>query len=120
MEDNTNLSELHLLQLLSVQINNIEQMLENQAELLSTVLDNMTLSKKQQERIHNAGLERVAFLIGENEQAKDYSELQRVYLPTLWTDFNIAFHCENSYKDLCPTDFYKALDYIDTWRYPEI
>ncbi len=101
-----------------VQVNNMENMIQEQAEMLESVVDNMTISTRQQEKILRAGRNRVNQLLG-GAHSEEYKRMGRTYLANLWNNFKEDLHCGSSYKDLNPKDFNKALDYIGTWRYRE-
>ena len=93
------------------QINNIESTLEE-------VVDNMTLSTRQQEKIHEAARKRVNYLLG-GAHSIEYKQNARSYMINLWNGLKATFHCGSSYKDLNPKDFEKAIDYINHWIYEE-
>lgn len=93
------------------QINNIEEKLEN-------VIDNMTLSARQQEKIHEAARKRVNYLLG-GAHSPEYKKNARSYMINLWNGLKATFHCGSSYKDLHPEDFEKAVEYIQKWTYEE-
>lgn len=102
-----------------VQVNNIENMMDEQTEMLKSVVDNMTISTRQQEKILKAGRNRVNLLLG-GAHSEEYKRMGRIYLANLWNNFKEELHCGSSYKDLNPKDFDKALDYIDAWRYQDV
>lgn len=93
-------------------------MMDEQTEMLKSVVDNMTISTRQQEKILKAARNRVNFLLG-GAHSDNYKRMGRTYLSNLWNNFKQDLHCGSSYKDLNPKDFDKALDYIGTWRYQE-
>lgn len=93
------------------QINNIESTLEE-------VVDNMTLSTRQQEKIHEAARKRVNYLLG-GAHSIEYKQNARSYMINLWNGLKATFHCGSSYKDLNPKDFEKAIEYINHWIYEE-
>lgn len=93
------------------QINHIE-------EALDEVMDNMTLSTRQQERIHEAVRKRVNHLLG-GAHSPEYRKNARSYMINLWNGLKENFHCGSSYKDLNPRDFEKAIEFIDSWKYCE-
>lgn len=93
------------------QINHIENTLDE-------VVDNMTLSTRQQEKIHEAARKRVNYLLG-GAHSIEYKENARSYMINLWNGLKSTFHCGSSYKDLNPKDFEKAIDYINNWNYEE-
>lgn len=91
------------------QLNNIESILEK-------VVDNMTLSTRQQEKIHEAARKRVNLLLG-GAHSQEYKDNVRTYMINLWNGLKATFHCGSSYKDLNPKDFEKAIEYINLWWY---
>ena len=93
------------------QINNIESTLED-------VVDNMTLSTRQQEKIHEAARKRVNHLLG-GAHSIVYKQKARSYMINLWNGLKAAFHCGSSYKDLNPKDFENAIEFIKHWIYEE-
>lgn len=99
-----------------VQVNNIENMMDEQSEMLKSVVDNMTISTRQQEKILRAGRNRVNELLG-GAHSERYRQMGRIYLANLWNNFKEDLHCGSSYKDLNPKDFNKAIDYINSWEY---
>ena len=101
---------------MQVQINNMENLIELQLEKLESVVDNMTLSTRQQEKILRAGRERVNLLLG-GAHTTEYKKKARTYLANLWNNLKADLHCGSSYKDLNPKDFNVALDYIGSWEY---
>lgn len=100
------------------QINNIESVLEEQREDLKSVIDNMTLSTRQQERVHEAARKRVNYLLG-GAHSQEYKKKARSYMINLWNGLKSTFHCGSSYKDLHPEDFDSAILYINNWTYEE-
>lgn len=107
------------LSVMFVQVNNIENMMDDQTEMLKSVVNNMTISTRQQEKILKAGRNRVNELLG-GAHSEEYKRMGRIYFANLWNNFKEDLHCGSSYKDLNPKDFDKALDYIGTWRYQEV
>lgn len=93
------------------QINNIEEKIES-------VIDNMTLSTRQQEKIHEAARKRVNALLG-GAHSREYKLYARSYMVVLWNGLKSTFHCGSSYKDLNPLDFEKAIQYINRWTYKD-
>lgn len=104
------------LSVMAVQVNKIESMIESQSEILNSVIDNMTISTRQQEKILRAGRSRVNYLLG-GAHSVQYMQMGRTYLANLWNNFKKDLHCGSSYKDLNPKDFNRALDYIESWEY---
>lgn len=93
------------------QLNNIESTLEE-------VVDNMTLSTRQQEKIHEAARKRINQLLG-GAHSIEYKRNARSYMINLWNGLKATFHCGSSYKDLNPKDFENAIEYIERWEYEE-
>lgn len=93
------------------QINHIENTLDE-------VVDNMTLSTRQQEKIHETARKRVNYLLG-GAHSIEYKQNARSYMINLWNGLKATFHCGSSYKDLNPKDFERAIEYINSWIYEE-
>lgn len=93
------------------QINNME-------EMLGEVINNMTLSTRQQEKIHETARKRINYLLG-GAHSEEYKRMARTYMINLWNGLKEVFHCGSSYKDLNPKDFDKAVEYINRWEYEE-
>jgi len=93
------------------QINNIEERLES-------VIENMTLSTRQQEKIHETARKRVNHLLG-GAHSPEYKLNARSYIINLWNGLKATYHCGSSYKDLHPEDFDKAIQYINDWTYDD-
>lgn len=98
------------------QINNMEEMIGEQNMMLTSVVDNMTLSTRQQEKIHETARKRINYLLG-GAHSIEYKQNARSYMINLWNGLKATFHCGSSYKDLNPKDFEKAIDYINHWIY---
>ena len=107
------------LKVVYAQINNMENVLEEQREVFESVMDNMTISTKQQEKILRAARQRVNYLLG-GAHSEEYKRNGRIYLMNLWNNFKSELHCGSSYKDLNPKDFNRALDWIEEWNYIEV
>ena len=93
------------------QINNIEERLES-------VIENMTLSTRQQEKIHETARKRVNHLLV-GAHSPEYKLNARSYIINLWNGLKATYHCGSSYKDLHPEDFDKAIQYINDWTYDD-
>lgn len=100
------------------QINNIEEMVDEQTEKLNQVVDNMTLTTRQQQRIYKAAKDRINYLLG-GAHSKRYKENSKSYFINLWNNLKSKFGCGSSYKDLNPIYFKEALEFISTWQYIE-
>lgn len=102
----------------TVQINNMENMICEQMEKLDSVMDNMTLSTRQQQKLYKAAKDRINHLLG-GAHSLEYKENAKSYFINLWNNLKSYFECGGSYKDLNPKYFDLALDYIASWRYVE-
>lgn len=107
------------------QINNMEEMLgeqnemiSEQNEMLTRVVDNMTLTTRQQQRIYKAAKDRINHLLG-GAHSKEYKDNSKSYFINLWNGMKSKFGCGSSYKDLNPVYFDNALEFISTWEYIE-
>lgn len=110
------LADLADIKIVYSQINNIERMLEEQGEDIKSVVDNLTLSTRQQQKLYKAAKDRVNYLLG-GAHSITYKENARKYFINLWNNLKAYFECGSSYKDLNPKYFNEALDYISTWEY---
>ena len=106
------------------QINNMEEMLGEQNEMISEqnemlirVVDNMTLTTRQQQRIYKAAKARINVLLG-GAHSEGYKENARSYFINLWNNFKEKYAC-GSYKDLNPRYYDEAFDFISEWEYVE-
>lgn len=102
---------------MQVQINNMENMLCEQMEKLDSVMDNMTLSTRQQQRLYKAAKDRINHLLG-GAHSTEYKENAKSYFINLWNGLKSLYEC-GSYKDLNPKYYDEALDYISSWEYTE-
>lgn len=100
------------------QINNMEEMLGEQNEMLTRVVDNMTLTTRQQQRIYKAAKDRINHLLG-GAHSKEYKDNSKSYFINLWNGMKSKFGCGSSYKDLNPVYFDDAMEFISTWEYIE-
>lgn len=100
------------------QINNMEEMLGEQNEMLTRVVDNMTLTTRQQQRIYKAAKDRINHLLG-GAYSKEYKDNSKSYFINLWNGMKSKFGCGSSYKDLNPVYFDDAMEFISTWEYIE-
>ena len=100
------------------QINNMEEMLGEQNEMLTRVVDNMTLTTRQQQRIYKAAKDRINHLLG-GAHSKEYKDNSKSYFINLWNGMKSKFGCGSSYKDLNPVYFDDAIEFIATWKYIE-
>ena len=100
---------------MQVQINNMENMMCEQIEKLDCVMENMTLSTRQQQKLYHAAKDRVNFLLG-GANSMEYKQNARRYFINLWNGLKAEYGC-SSYKDLNPTYYNNALDYINQWEF---
>lgn len=100
------------------QINNMENMLGEQTEKLNQVVDNMTLTTRQQQRIYKAAKDRINHLLG-GAHSKEYKANSKSYFINLWNGLKSKFGCGSSYKDLNPIYFDDAMTFIQNWIYVE-
>lgn len=100
------------------QINNIEEMLGEQNFMLEKVVDNMTLSTRQQQQIYKAAKDRINHLLN-GAHSKEYKENSKSYFINLWNNLKSKFGCGSSYKDLNPVYFEEAIKFISSWKYEE-
>lgn len=100
------------------QINNMENMLGEQTEKLNQVVDNMTLTTRQQQRIYKAAKDRINNLLG-GAHSKEYKANSKSYFINLWNGLKSKFGCGSSYKDLNPIYFEDAMRFIQNWIYEE-
>lgn len=99
------------------QINNMEDLLAEQNEKLNRVVDNLTLSTRQQQKIYKVAKDRVNHLLG-GAHSKEYKANSRSYFINMWNGLKSKFQC-GSYKDLNPIYFDKAVEFISGWEYVE-
>lgn len=107
------------------QINNMEEMIGEQTEMmneqmikLNQVVDNMTLTTRQQQRIYKAAKDRINYLLG-GAHSKEYKVNSKSYFINLWNNMKSKFGCGSSYKDLNPIYFDEAVEFIASWQYIE-
>lgn len=100
------------------QINNMEEILGEQNVMLNQVVDNMTLTTRQQQRIYKAAKDRINHLLG-GAHSKEYKENSKSYFINLWNGLKSKFRCGSSYKDLNPIYFEDAMEFISSWEYIE-
>lgn len=99
----------------TVQINRMEDAIDKQMEMLSSVMDNMTLSTRQQQKIYKAGKDRISALLG-GAHSMEYKENAKSYFINMWNGLKSLYGCA-SYKDLNPKYFDVAFDYVSEWKY---
>lgn len=102
---------------MQAQINNMENMLCEQMEKLDSVMDNMTLSTRQQQKLYKAAKDRINHLLG-GAHSPEYKEKSKSYFINLWNNFKEKYST-GSYKDLNPKYYEEAFDFIAEWEYVE-
>ena len=100
------------------QINNMEEMIEEQNNILTRVMDNMTLTTTQQGRLQRAVKDRVNHLLG-GAHSKEYKENSKLYFINLWGGLKERFNCGSRWQDLNPKYYNEAFDYVSAWEYVE-
>lgn len=103
---------------MQVQINNMENMLCEQMEKLDSVMDSMTLSTRQQQKLYKAAKNRINHLLG-GAHSEEYKEKSKSYFINLWNNFKERYST-GSYKDLNPKYYDEAFDFIAAWEYIEV
>lgn len=106
------------IEIITVQINNMESILDRQTEKLNAVMDNMTLTTVQQGKLQRAVKNRVGHLLG-GAHSPEYKENSRMYFINLWNALKEQFDCGSRWQDLNPKYFNQACDYISEWDYVE-
>lgn len=96
--------------------NNLFTRADSIEEKLDSVIDNMTLSTRQQQKIAETVRNRVNELLG-GAHTEEYKEYGRIYLINLWNGLKSKFVCGSSYKDLNPLYYDAAIEYIENWSY---
>ena len=101
----------------TVQINAMENLLGEQTEVLNKVVENMTLSTRQQQKLYKAAKDRINKLLGGAHGTK-YKYNSKSYFINLWNALKEKFGC-SSYKDLNPLYYNEAFEFIAGWQYIE-
>lgn len=99
---------------IQVQINSMENMMCEQMEKLENVIDSMTLSTRQQQKLYQAAKDRINILLG-GAHSVHYKENARSYFINLWNNFKERYSC-GSYKDLNPRYYNEAFAFISAWE----
>lgn len=100
------------------QINNMEEMIEEQNNILTRVMDNMTLTTTQQGRLQRAVKDRINHLLG-GAHSKEYKENSKLYFINLWGGLKERFNCGSRWQDLNPRYYNEVFDYVSNWEYVE-
>lgn len=102
---------------MQVQINAMEDLLGEQAEMLGKVVENMTLSTRQQQKLYKAAKDRINKLL-DGAHSHRYKCYSKSYFINMWNELKEKFGC-SSYKDLNPLFYNEAFDFIAEWVYTE-
>lgn len=102
---------------MQVQINAMEDLLGEQTEMLNKMVENMTLSTRQQQKLYKAAKDRINKLLGGAHSSK-YKGYSKSYFINMWNELKEKFGC-SSYKDLNPLYYNEAFDFIAGWVYTE-
>lgn len=115
----TMLSDMNCnMKIVYAQINNMEEMIGEQNTMLERVVDNMTLSTRQQQQIYKTAKDRINHLLN-GAHSKEYKENSKSYFINLWNNMKSKFGCGSSYKDLNPIYFEETMNFISSWKYEE-
>ena len=101
----------------TVQINAMEDLLGEQTEMLNMMVENMTLSTRQQQKLYKAAKDRINKLLDGAHGIK-YKCYSKSYFINMWNELKKRFGC-SSYKDLNPMYYNEAFDFIAEWEYTE-
>lgn len=101
----------------TVQINAMEDLLGEQTEMLNKMVENMTLSTRQQQKLYKAAKDRINKLL-DGAHGTKYKFYSKSYFINMWNELKEKFGC-SSYKDLNPMYYNEAFDFIAEWEYTE-
>nr|DAT99244.1 MAG TPA: hypothetical protein [Caudoviricetes sp.] len=102
---------------MQVQINAMEDLLGEQTEMLNKMVENMTLSTRQQQKLYKAAKDRIDKLL-DGAHGTKYKCYSKSYFINMWNELKERFGC-SSYKDLNPMYYNEAFDFIAEWEYTE-
>lgn len=102
---------------MQVQINAMEDLLGEQTEMLNKMVENMTLSTRQQQKLYKAAKDRINRLL-DGAHGTKYKCYSKSYFINMWNELKERFGC-SSYKDLNPMYYNEAFDFIAEWEYTE-
>lgn len=102
---------------MQVQINAMEDLLGEQTEMLNKMVENMTLSTRQQQKLYKAAKDRINKLL-DGAHGTKYKCYSKSYFINMWNELKERFGC-SSYKDLNPIYYNEAFDFIAEWEYTE-
>lgn len=101
----------------TVQINAMEDLLGEQTEMLNKMVENMTLSTRQQQKLYKTAKDRINKLL-DGAHGTKYKCYSKSYFINMWNELKEKFGC-SSYKDLNPMYYNEAFDFISEWEYTE-
>lgn len=102
---------------MQIQINAMEDLLGEQTEMLNKMVENMTLSTRQQQKLYKAAKDRINKLL-DGAHGTKYKCYSKSYFINMWNELKERFGC-SSYKDLNPMYYNEAFDFIAEWEYTE-
>lgn len=102
---------------MQVQINAMEDLIGEQTEMLNKMVENMTLSTRQQQKLYKAAKDRINKLL-DGAHGTKYKCYSKSYFINMWNELKERFGC-SSYKDLNPMYYNEAFDFISEWEYTE-
>ena len=102
---------------MQVQINAMEDLLGEQTEMLNKMVENMTLSTRQQQKLYKAAKDKINKLL-DGAHGTKYKCYSKSYFINMWNELKEKFGC-SSYKDLNPLYYNEAFDFIAGWEYTE-
>lgn len=103
---------------MQIQIKGMEDMMREQMGKFDSIMDNMTLSTRQQQKLYKAAKDRVNHLLG-GAHSLEYKKNAKSYFINLWNGLKSLYGCA-SYKDLNPKYYDVAFKYISSWEYVEV
>lgn len=103
---------------MQIQIKGMEDMMREQMGKFDSIMDNMTLSTRQQQKLYKAAKDRINHLLG-GAHSPEYKKNAKSYFINLWNGLKSLYGCA-SYKDLNPRYYDAAFKYISSWEYVEV
>lgn len=103
---------------MQIQIKGMEDMMREQMGKFDSIMDNMTLSTRQQQKLYKAAKDRVNHLLG-GAHSPEYKKNAKSYFINLWNGLKSLYGCA-SYKDLNPRYYDAAFKYISLWEYVDV
>ena len=103
---------------MQIQIKGMEDMMREQMGKFDSIMDNMTLSTRQQQKLYKAAKDRVNHLLG-GAHSLEYKKNAKSYFINLWNGLKSLYGCA-SYKDLNPRYYDAAFKYISLWEYVDV